>query len=116
MNPTAEQAHAEIDVLRMKTLLHGLDAFKARGLFDKSFIMWTNHVADGPSHSFKNVPHIIAGNAGGYLKQGAYIDAGNVTNNKLFNTLIAAATRDKSSAPPNFGNASGTGPIAGLLA
>ena len=31
-NPTAEQAHAEIDVLRMKTLLHGLDAFKARGL------------------------------------------------------------------------------------
>src|SRR4051794_15442151 len=34
-NPTAEQAHAEIDALRMKTLLHGLDAFKARGLFDK---------------------------------------------------------------------------------
>jgi hypothetical protein len=116
MNPTAEQAHAEIDVLRMKTLLHGLDAFKARGLFDKSFIMWTNHVADGPSHSFKNVPHIIAGNAGGYLKQGAYIDAGNVTNNKLFNTLIAAASRDKTSDPPNFGKASGTGPIAGMLA
>lgn len=115
MNPTAEQAHAEIDVLRMKTLLHGLDAFAARGLFDKSFVMWTNHVADGPSHSFRNVPHIIAGNGGGYLKQGAFIDAGNVTNNKLFNTLITAAARDKSAAAPNFGQGSGTGQIAGLM-
>jgi len=115
-NPTAEQAHAEIDALRMKTLLHGLDAFKARGLFDKSFIMWTNHVADGPSHSFRNVPHIIAGDAGGYLKQGAFIDAGNVTNNKLFNTLIPAAMRDVNPAIPNFGAGSGTGQIAGMLA
>ena len=76
MNPTAEQAHAEIDVLRMQTLLHGLDAFKARGLQDKSVIMWTNHIADGPSHSARNVPHIIWGNGGGYLKQGQYVDAG----------------------------------------
>jgi hypothetical protein len=110
-NPTAEQAHAEIDVLRMKTLLHGLDAFKARGLFDKSFVMWTNHVSDGPSHSFKNVPHIIAGNAGGYLKQGQFVDGGNVTNNKLFNTLITAATRDKSTEVANFGRGSGSGQL-----
>jgi hypothetical protein len=115
-NPTAEQAHAEIDVLRMKTLLHGLDAFKARDLFDHSFIMWTNHVSDGPSHSFKNVPHIIAGNAGGYLKQGAFIDAGNVTNNRLFNTLISAATRDKTTETTDFGEGSGSGPIAGMRA
>lgn len=115
-NPTAEQAHSEIDVLRMQTLLHGLDAFKARGLFDKSIILWTNHVADGPSHSFKNVPHIIAGNGGGYLKQGAFVDAGNVTNNKLFNTLIPAALQDVNSAIPNFGSGSGTGQIGALLA
>lgn len=116
MNPTAEQAHAEIDVLRMKTLLHGLDAFAARGLADKSIVMWTNHVADGPSHSFKNVPHIIWGNGGGYLKQGAFIDAGNVTNNRLFNTLITAATRDKGAPVENFGKGSGTGPVQGMLA
>ncbi len=105
-NPTAEDAHAEIDVLRMQTLLHGLDQFKARGLFDKSVILWTNHVADGPTHSFKNVPTIIAGNAGGYLKQGAYVDAGEVTNNRLFNTLIAAAIRDQSPWTENFGTVS----------
>jgi len=111
-NPTAEKAHAEIDALRMKTLLHGLDQFKARGLFDKSFIMWTNHIADGPTHSFKNVPFIIAGNAGGYLKQGAYVDTGSVTNNRVFNTLIAAATRDKSAWTKNFGAGTGTGGLA----
>lgn len=115
-NSTAEQAHAEIDVLRMETLRHGLDQFKARGLLDKSFVMWTNHVADGPSHSFKNVPTIIAGNGGGYLKQGAYVDAGNVTNNRLFNTLISAAVRDKSEWTENFGKGSGSGGIDALKA
>jgi hypothetical protein len=114
-NPTAEAAHAEIDVVRMKSLLHGLDAFKARGLQDKSVIMWTNHVADGPSHSMKNVPHIIWGN-GGFLKPGQFIDGGNVTNNHLLNTVITAAIRDKSTAAVDFGKGTGTGMIAGMLA
>lgn len=115
-NPTAEQAHAEIDVLRMQTLLHGLDQFKARGLFDKSIILWTNHVAEGPSHSFRNVPTIIAGSGGDYLKQGEFIDAGNSTNNRLFNGLIAAAVRDKTEWTENFGEGQGSGPIDGMLA
>ncbi|WP_437617858.1 DUF1552 domain-containing protein [Sorangium sp. So ce1151] len=115
-NPTAEQAHAEIDVVRMQTLLHGLDQFKSRDLFDKSIVMWTNHVAEGPSHSFRNVPTIIAGSGGGYLKQGEYIDAGNVTNNRLFNGLIAAAVRDKTEWTENFGEGEGSGPIDDMLA
>jgi hypothetical protein len=115
-NPTAEMAHAEIDVLRMQTFLHGLDQFKARGLFDKSFILWTNHIADGPSHSFKNVPHIIAGNAGGSLKQGQLVDAGHATNNKLLNTLIAAAIRDKTTWSDDFGQGSGSGGLDAIVA
>ena len=115
-NQTAEDAHAEIDVVRMQTLLHGLNHFKDRGLFDKSVILWTNHIADGPSHSFKNVPTIIAGNAGGYLKQGAYVDAGSVTNNRLFNTLITAAVRDKTDWSNDFGDGDGSGGIDELLA
>ena len=78
-NPLAAQAHAEIDVLRMQTFAAGLDHFKARGLQDKSFVLWTNAIADCPSDSFRNVPHIIWGNGGGHLKQGAYVDAGNTT-------------------------------------
>ncbi|MEO8900295.1 MAG: DUF1552 domain-containing protein [Polyangiaceae bacterium] len=115
-NPTAEAAHSEIDFLRMKSLLHGLDAFKARGLQDKAVVMWTNHIADGPSHSMKNVPHIIWGSGGGFLKQAQYIDAGNVTNNHLLNGVITAAIRDKSTDTVNFGAGTGTGMIAGMLA
>lgn len=103
-NANAEQAHIEIDRVRMETLKYGLDQFAARGLLDKSIILWTNHVADGPSHSFRNVPHIIAGSGAGYLKQGQYVDAGNVTNNKLFNTLIYAAKRQKDTSPVTFGS------------
>ena len=115
-NPTAEKAHAEIDVLRMRTLLHGLDHFKARGLLDKSIVMWTNQIADGPSHSYRNVPHIIAGSGGGYLKQGAFVDAGNVTTNLLFNTLINAAVRDTQPWTGNFGSGKGEGELSQIVA
>lgn len=89
-NPTAEAAHAEIDKLRMQTLKAGLDAFAVRGLQDKAVVMWTNHVADGPSHSMRNVPHIIWGSPGGYLKKGQFVDAGNATNNRVLATLVSA--------------------------
>ena len=115
-NPVAEAAHAEIDALRMQSLLHGLDAFKARGLQDKAIVLWTNSIADGPTESMRNVPHIIWGSGGGYLKQGQYVDAGNVTNNKLMNTLITAAIRDKSTATVNFGAGIGTGELAAIKA
>jgi hypothetical protein len=107
-NPTAEDAHAEIDVLRMQTLLHGLDKFEEKGLLDKSILMWTNHVADGPSHSFRDLPVIIAGDGGGYLKQGEFIDAGGATNARLFNTLIGAAVRDTQEWTNDFGEGGGT--------
>jgi hypothetical protein len=102
-NPLAAQAHAEIDVVRMQTLAAGLEHFKARGLADKAFVLWTNAMEDGPGHSFRNLPHIIWGNGGGYLKQGEYVDAGNVTNNRLLNTLISAAIQDTGETVEDFG-------------
>lgn len=116
MNDTAKMAHTEIDTLRMQTLLHGLDHFKARGLFDKSFIMWTNQIADGPSHSYRSVPHIIAGNGGGHLKQGAFVDAKGATNNQLFNALITAALADTASWTENFGDGQGSGELSVAVA
>jgi len=115
-DPTAKQAHAEVDVLRMQTFAKGLDAFNARGLANSAQVMLTFHIADGPSHSGMNVPHIIWGNGGGFLKTGQFLDAGKVTNNKLMNTLITAAIRDKSTATVDFGKGTGTGMITGMLA
>lgn len=97
----AVDAHREIDVLRMETFKQGLDKFAeyttASGtLFDNSIVMWLNHVADGPSHSQDNVPHIIVGSAGGYFKQGEIVELGGggfgsgVNNSDLHNTIKAA--------------------------
>jgi hypothetical protein len=109
-DPLAAQAHAEIDVVRMQTLAAGLDHFKARGLADRCLVMWTVHYAEGPSHAFEDIPHIVWGNGGGFLKQGQFVDAGGTTNNRLLNTLISAALQDKHMTVANFGE----GP-AGML-
>jgi len=114
-NATAEQAHAQIDVLRMQTLAKGLDAFNARGLANSAMVMMTFHISDGPSHSGMKVPHIIWGNGGGFLKTGQFVD-GKVTNNVLHNTLITAAIRDKSTATVNFGKGTGSGMLTSIVA
>jgi hypothetical protein len=94
--PDAAKQHAAIDRIRMNTFKHLLDTWSAYktdagSLLDQSFAMWTSHVASGPSHGFSDLPIIIAGNAGGYLRTGQYINANGAGNNKLLNTLISAA-------------------------
>jgi hypothetical protein len=110
----AALAHAEIDVVRMQTLAAGLEHFKARGLENNAFVLWTNGFADGPAHSYRNVPHILWGNAGGRLKQGEYVDAGNVTNSPLLNTLISAAIQDTGETVEDF--AAGPAQLDAVLA
>lgn len=112
-NPTAEMAHFEIDQLRMATLASGLDVFKAHGLADKAAIVWTNSIADGPSHSTQNVPMIVWGSAGGALKQGAYIDAAKAQNDKILNTIITAVTKDAASPATLLGSG---GNFPGMMA
>jgi uncharacterized protein DUF1552 len=106
-DPLAAQAHAEIDALRMQSFAAGLDHFNARGLRDQCAVLWTNSFSDGPMHSFANVPHIIWGSAGGYLKQGEHVDAGDVGNNRLLNTLISAAIQDTGASVEDFGQGPG---------
>jgi len=109
---TAEAAHHEIDIVRMQSLLVGLDAFKAHGLENNAQIIWTNTIADGPSHSTRGVPMIIWGSGGGYLKQGTYVDTAGAANAKVLNTIIAAATRG-AGTPPTI---DGSGELASMKA
>lgn len=114
--PQALEWHTAIDRIRMNTFKHLLDTWSqmqvANGaLLDNSFAYWTSHVAQGPSHSFNNLPVIVAGNAGGFLKTGQYIDAGGVSNAQLLNTLITA----NGLPTENFGEG-GTGLIPGMVA
>jgi hypothetical protein len=110
-NMTAETAHHEIDKVRMESLLVGLNAFKAHGLENNAQLVWTNTIADGPSHSTRGVPMIVWGSGGGYLKQGTFVDAGGAANATVLNTLMAAATRGAASTPTI-----GSGEYAGMKA
>jgi hypothetical protein len=113
--PNAEAAHAEIDAVRMQSFAAGLDHFKARGLQNECFVMWTNHFLDGPAHNFRSIPHIVWGSARGYLKQGEFINAGGVTNNRLHNALISAAIQDTGTMVEDFGEGPG-GRLEAVLA
>jgi hypothetical protein len=87
-------------------------------LLDDSVVLWTNDLANGPPHSYSNVPQVLAGGGGGYLKTGQYIDAGNVTHNKLFNTIInAVGIRNDDNTPyDSFGDPSlARGQIAAMI-
>jgi hypothetical protein len=93
--PEALTWHTAIDRIRMNTFKHLLDKWSEYAtpdgdLLDNAFALWTSHVATGPAHSFDNLPYLIAGSAGGYLKQGQYVDAGGVSNARLLNTLLTA--------------------------
>lgn len=87
----AAAAHAEIDQIRMGTFAKVVQSFKNYGLLDHSFIMHTNSLGVGKSHTFNNLPIILAGNAGGFLKQGQFLNLSGKTNAPLLASLITAA-------------------------
>lgn len=93
----ADLLHHGIDRLFANMFLHLLERLEmytgpsGGTLLDDSVALWTNDLANGPPHSYSNVPQVVAGRAGGFLRTGQYIDAGGVTHNRFLNTLINAA-------------------------
>ncbi len=98
--PNADLLHHGIDKIFagiFKRFLDRLAAYPGPSggtLLDDSVVLWTNDLANGPPHSYGNIPQVLAGGAGGFLKTGQYLDAstpaGYVTHNKLLNTIINA--------------------------
>jgi hypothetical protein len=94
--PDADLLHHGIDRIFagiFKRFLDRLNAYPGPSggtLLDDSVVAWTNDLANGPPHSYSNVPWVLAGGAGGFLKTGQYVDAGNITHNRLLNTIINA--------------------------
>jgi hypothetical protein len=94
--PNADILHHKIDRMFGQMFVHLLDRLSmypgpgGGTLLDDCAAVWTNDLANGPPHSYNNVPQIIAGSAGGFLKTGEYVDAGNVTHNKFLNTIMSA--------------------------
>ncbi len=95
----------EIDgwyMTQYKYLLDKLNAYTEAGgmtVLDNSAVLYANELSDGLEHNFMDMPFVIAGSAGGYLKQGQYLKVTRQQNtkqstdaphNKLLTTLINA--------------------------
>jgi hypothetical protein len=89
--------HAAIDRIHARFFKHLLDQLAmyqtadGRPLLDDCTAVWLNSNGNGPPHDVANVPHIIAGSAGGFFKTGQFLNLQGVKNNKLLNTIAAAA-------------------------
>jgi hypothetical protein len=61
-------------------------------LLDCGVSVWCNDNGNGPGHSARNCPFIIAGSASGFLRQGEFIHLGDeLTHARLLNTIGSAA-------------------------
>jgi hypothetical protein len=107
----AVELHAEIDKIHARMFKHLLDELTmyktadGRPLLDDCCAVWLNSNGNGPPHDVGNVPHIIAGSAGGFFKTGQYLNL-KVQNNKFLNTVATAAGVRKTDGSPldDFGD------------
>lgn len=79
-----------------------------RTLLDNSAVMWLPELADGNAHNTNNLPIVIAGSAGGYLKTGASV---NVAGGTLGTGNSEASCGDGSDVGFNTGSNGGMVPL-----
>ncbi len=59
-------------------------------LLDNTVLLWSTEVAEGESHSYKNMPYVLAGGAGGRLRTGRYLKFNDTRSNRLFVSICHA--------------------------
>jgi hypothetical protein len=59
-------------------------------LLDNTILLWSTEVAEGESHSYMNMPYVLAGGGGGKLRPGRYLKYSNTRSNRLFVSICHA--------------------------
>jgi hypothetical protein len=94
--PGALDLHHQIDRLQLQMyryLLDRMDTYPSPyggTLLDDSVAVWLNDLGNGPPHGGDNVPWLLAGSAGGFLRTGQYLDLGGIGINRVLNTILSA--------------------------
>jgi hypothetical protein len=117
------QLHHGIDQIHARHFQRLLDRLSAYTLpqggtlFDSSVNIWTNSLDDGPTHGSTNVPYVIAGSGGGFLKTGQHVLSPGASNRVLTTIASAAGCRKPDGSPvDNFGDPSAPGLITEIIA
>jgi hypothetical protein len=81
--------HAE----QLKYLLDGLAMSEepdGTSLLDNTLVLWGNELGAGNSHSYTNIPWLLAGGAGGALRMGRYLQFEDRPHNDLLVSVCNA--------------------------
>ncbi len=83
-------------------------------MLDNTLVVWGSELGKGNTHSFAQVPFVVAGGAGGAVRQGRFLQvAPGTTHNRL---LVAMAQAMGATSVNTVGSTdTGTGPLPGLL-
>jgi hypothetical protein len=60
--------------VKLVSLIDSISEGEGTTMLDNSAVMWLPELADGNAHNNNNLPIVIAGSAGGYLKQGVSVN------------------------------------------
>jgi hypothetical protein len=110
----------KINVWHSEQFKYMLDALAAvqepdgSTMLDSSLVLWGNELGAGNSHSYKNIPWVLAGGAGGYLRTGRQLNYKDQPHNNLLVSVCNAMGFDdvKTFGIPGVC----TGPLMGLTA
>jgi hypothetical protein len=92
-------------------LVHMVNAITEgeQSMLDNSMVMWLPELADGNAHNNNNLPIVIAGSGGGYLKQGASVNLD--TRTLMTGNSEASCSMGNTSVGFNTGSNTGTVPL-----
>jgi hypothetical protein len=102
---------ADIDKWHVTQLAYLLDRVSEYpGVLDDSVFLYINELSNGKAHDWHDVPALVVGSAGGYLRTGLSVDVQGSPHNQLLTTLAnAVGARDATGAAithfgdPSFG-------------
>lgn len=111
--PNAVELHHNVDRLQLQLyayLLGRLDSYASPyggTVLDDGVTVWLNDLGAGPPHSGQKVPWLLAGNCGGRLRTGQFLDV-DVKINQVLNTILSAVgcTKTDGTDVDDFGDAS----------
>jgi hypothetical protein len=120
--PGAEELHHQIDRIHARFFKHLLDRLSAYTLpeggtlLDASVNLWVNSVSNGPGHSNRDIPHVLAGGARGFLKTGQHLRTQGYSC-KVLSTIISACGVRKADGAliDDFNDPEGVGLLDELL-
>jgi len=102
---------------QVKYMLDALSAAKepdGSSLLDNSLVLWGNELGSGNNHTYKNIPWVLAGGAGGYLRTGRQLSYQDQPHNNL---LVSVCNAMGFEDVQTFGIPGVcTGPLMGLTA